>query len=62
MGSCHCWSRTSEHSVQCGQVCLYVTHHEMVKDVERVSKKNSLKLNKPLTTTPPVGVLMQMGS
>ena len=30
---------------KCGQVCLLITHHEMGKHVERVFKKNALKLN-----------------
>ena len=44
-GSCQFWSKTAEYSVQCGQVCLQTTHHEMGKCTERVFKQNSLKLN-----------------
>ena len=45
-GSCHFWSKISQHSVWCGQVrsvYLQITHHEMGKYVERVFKKNSPK-------------------
>ena len=45
MGVMPFWSETAEHSVQCGQVPSKITHHEMGKRVERVFKKNSLKLN-----------------
>ena len=42
-GSHQFGSKTAVHSVQCGQVCLLVTHHEMGNCVERVFKKKSLK-------------------
>ena len=38
-------SPTADHSAWCGQVRSQITHHEMSKCVERVFKKNSLKLN-----------------
>ena len=44
-GSRHFWSKTAEHSVQYGQVCSKITHHEMGKRTERVFQKNSLKPN-----------------
>ena len=44
-GSCHFVSKITEHSVHWGQVRSSITHHEMGKRVERVFKKNSLKLN-----------------
>ena len=43
-GSCHFWSKTAEHSAQNGQLHLYITLHKMDKFIERVFKKNSLKL------------------
>ena len=43
--SWHFWSKTAEHSARCGQVHSCITHHEMVKCVERVFKNNSLKPN-----------------
>ena len=44
-GSCHFWSKIAEHSAQCGQVQLSITHNEIGKHIKRVFKKNSLKLN-----------------
>ena len=38
-GSCSFWSKTADHSVQCGQVCLKITCHEMGKHIQRVFKK-----------------------
>ena len=39
------WSKYPEHFVGCGQVCSWITHHEIGKHIERVFKKNSLSLN-----------------
>ena len=38
-GSCHFWSKTAEHSVQCGQVCSYITPHEMGKGIGSIFTK-----------------------
>ena len=35
---CHFWSKITEHSVPCGQVCSQITHHEMDKHINRVLK------------------------
>ena len=43
-GLCLFWSKTAEHSEQCGQVCLLFTHHEMGKCIGSLNK-NLLKLN-----------------
>ena len=39
------WTKTAEHTAQCEQVCLRITHHEMGEHVERVFKTKSLKQN-----------------
>ena len=38
-------SKTTAHSDWCGQVSWLITRHEIGKSIERVKKKNSLKLN-----------------
>ena len=43
-GSGRFWSITTEHSVWCGQVLIH-HQHKMGKWIERVLKKNALKLN-----------------
>ena len=52
--SCHFWSKTTEHSAWCGQVCSQISHHEMGKCGERVFKKK-FSQTQPLTT-PPSGI------
>ena len=44
-GSCCFGSKTAEHSAQCGQVGLSITHQEMGKHTESLQKGNSLKPN-----------------
>ena len=51
-GSCPFWSKTAEHSMQCGQVHSWITNHEMDKHAERVLNKMHWSWLQPLTTTP----------
>ena len=59
--SCCFWSKSAEHSVQCGQVHSYIIHHEMGKHVERVFKKIHRSQTQPLTILPAC-TLIQMSS
>ena len=59
--SCCIWSKTAEHSVQCGWVHSQIAHCEMGKHVERIFKNIHWSWLQPLTTTP-AGTLIRMGS
>ena len=60
-GSCFL-SKTAEHSAQCGQVHLKITHHEMGKHIERVFKKKNSLSQTQLLTRSLAGTLVEMGS
>ena len=51
-GSCCFCSKTVEHSAWCGQVCSWVTHHEMGKHIERMLKKKFTEAERSLSQHP----------
>ena len=48
-GSSYFWSKTAEHSAPCGQVCSWITHHEMAKALKKSSKNKFTKAEHSLS-------------